>query len=397
MFFRKCSLSVFALLVIAFTGSPLHADLLGVDWIGQAWRIDQCTGESVLIGPTGFTGHNSLARDNEGTFFTTGTIEIGISADQCLLTINPDTGEATEVALLNLDAATEGTVRSLAFSPNGVLYATVRTPVSAGVANLYIIDAETGDTMLVGSTGQSGVQGLAFSEDGTLYGLGPLGRLGVIDASTGVWTAVSPTAPSNFVLQSIAFGPNEVLYACDNVFETLQVVDTTTGEATLIGEGHFGDLRGIEFIPGTQPDVPPPVVACQVNVPTLWSPNHEMVDVGMTFDVTESCGHTPKVEVFVLANETDRNASVNDVEFDAEMNLRLSAERNGNGTGRVYLIVVIATDLLGQSGIECCSVVVPHSQTEAAEDIVNNNAVLAELECLETLAPPEDYYLLGGF
>lgn len=389
-------LTVFALVLTAFLCRPIRADLLGVGG-SMVWRINQCTGESVQIGSTGYFGHNSLARDSQGNFLTTGLIEDDIFADQYLMTINPDTGEATPVALLDLDAAIEGTVRSMAFSPDGELYATVRTPFSAGVANLYIINPATGVTTLIGSTGQTQVQGLAFSDSGVLYALGFYGKLGTIDINTGALAYVTETSPFNPFFQSIAFAPNGVLYACDQVFESLNILDTATGVATLIGIGNFGDLRGIEFIPGTQPDVPPPAVVCQVGTATLWSPNREMVNVGLSIDVTESCGHAPKIKVYVLANETDRGRNIVDVQLDTEINLLLEADRNGKGAGRVYLIFVVATDVLGQVGVGCTTVVVPHNKSQVAEAVVNNNAVLAELECLERLAPPESYFLLGEF
>ena len=367
-----------------------RADLLAVDWFGNAWLIDECTGEALASTPTGFVQLNSLARNSQGEFFTVGSVEpFDIFAAQILLTIDPATGIATPVATIPLDVALEGTVRALAFSPEDVLYATVRTPFADGDALLYTIDVNTGETTLIGDSGTDHVQGLAFSENGILYGLDGLGRLGVIDVNVGTITAVGD-APRNRDLNSLGFGPAGTMYTAGNDFPELYTLNLQTGEATLVGTGAFSDLRGLEYIPGSSPIPVPPTVACSVATPTLSTPNGSLVDVGLRLDVQDDDDPDPIVAARVYSNE----AGAEDVEFSAD-GLALRAERLGGGAGRVYLIVVSATDHCGATGIDCCTVVVPHDSSAAAGSSIALDADLAELTCDTTGSPPEGYVLIG--
>ena len=75
--------------------------------------------------------------------------------------------------------------------------------------------------------------------------------------------------------------------------------------------------------------------------------------------------------------------------------LRLRSERIGNSNGRVYLIVVIATDESGNVGFDCCTVVVPKSKSKKALADVDDQALLAELFCLEFGEPPDGFVEVG--
>ncbi len=143
--------------------------------------------------------------------------------------------------------------------------------------------------------------------------------------------------------------------------------------------------------PATPNPNSPPQVACAVEADTLWSPDQRFVDVGLGFDVSDDADAAPAVNVFVYSNE----GGTDDVRFDAE-GLELRAERRGNGDGRVYLVVVVATDSAGATGFDCCTVVVPHDASEASETLVALEANDAESACHETGAPPEGYTFIGS-
>jgi hypothetical protein len=136
----------------------------------------------------------------------------------------------------------------------------------------------------------------------------------------------------------------------------------------------------------------PPEVACSLAVSTLLPANNEFVDVGLTYDVSDDGAAMPAVEVLVYSNESGQD----DAQLGAE-GLELRSKRRGNGSGRVYLIVVLATDAEGATGFDCCTVVVPHDASPAAECTVAAAADLAELVCHESGAPPEGYALIGSF
>ena len=244
----------------------------------------------------------------------------------------------------------------------------------------------TGDATLIGSTGTNTVQGMAFSPEGILYGLDGLARLGIIDVTDGTITPVGD-APQNFDLNSLGFRTDGVLYAAGNNLSELYTLNPDTGVATLVGTGEFSNLRGLDYIPGSS--TLPPRVACAVDVMTLDPPNGDMVDIGLKFDVRAGDDPSPSLSIAVFANEGDGD----DASFTVD-GLTLRAKRSGDGTGRVYLILVAAIDNEGQAGIDCCTVVVPHDSSTAALISVATEADLAELTCRETGLAPEGFMMI---
>jgi hypothetical protein len=76
--------------------------------------------------------------------------------------------------------------------------------------------------------------------------------------------------------------------------------------------------------------------------------------------------------------------------------LRLRSERKGDGDGRVYLIVVKATDVVGNVGFCCSTVVVPHDQSEASLASVQAQAAAAQAFCQANAGtPPPGYFVIG--
>jgi hypothetical protein len=162
-----------------------------------------------------------------------------------LITIDPATGKGTQVAILDFPVY-PASVRALAFSPGGVLYAVNCRP-GAGLQphDLYTINVATGVGTLIGHTGD-GVQGLAFSPGGVLYGWDVVLGLVTINTATGAATDVNPAIGGTGDIQSIIFGPDGKLYGGCNA---LYIIDPTTGAYTLVGSGGYSDVRGLEFAP----------------------------------------------------------------------------------------------------------------------------------------------------
>ena len=89
----------------------------------------------------------------------------------------------------------------------------------------------------------------------------------------------------------------------------------------------------------------------------LWPPNHKFVDVTVNYTVTEPCPFT--CVLTVSSNEPDEDEwNVVDAH-----EVQLRAERNGNGSGRVYTITITCTnDTNEKSFSETVTVLVPHDQ-----------------------------------
>jgi uncharacterized repeat protein (TIGR01451 family) len=111
---------------------------------------------------------------------------------------------------------------------------------------------------------------------------------------------------------------------------------------------------------------PPPVISnASVDRPVLWPPNHKMIDVMVSYDVTDNCGAIT-TELTVTSNEPVNDKGDGDTSPDWEVldehHVRLRAERSATGNGRIYTITITATDSAGGSSSQTVTVTVPHNQ-----------------------------------
>src|SRR5262249_8606294 len=131
-----------------------------------------------------------------------------------------------------------------------------------------------------------------------------------------------------------------------------------------------------------------PAVTCTVAQPLLWPPNHRLVNVGLSVKVSD-----PNATVTVQVYGND-GANPSDAADIAPGTLRLRADRQGSGSGRVYLIVVTATNS-GGTGFDVCTVVVPHARSPEALAAVHAAAAAAEAFYRQFRTAPPGFSLLG--
>jgi hypothetical protein len=125
-----------------------------------------------------------------------------------------------------------------------------------------------------------------------------------------------------------------------------------------------------------------PVVSCTTSIAALWPPNHKFVDVGLKITATDNCDSTPAFEVAGVTSD-EPTASIDgaggDIHApDAEVSgttVKLRAERSGILDGRVYRIVVKATDMAGNVGFGSCAVRVDHSQGNDVGGLLQGGAI----------------------
>jgi hypothetical protein len=148
-------------------------------------------------------------------------------------------------------------------------------------------------------------------------------------------------------------------------------------------------------------DTTPPELSCAVATPVLQQNNHTMVDVGLASRARDACEGELPVTISVFGDEDDEMQS-GDGNFspdakDIEVGLlRVRAERRGDADGRVYLILAEATDSSGNRGINCCTVVVPHSNAMKALQSAEAQAAAAQAFCLANGGtPPGGYFVVG--
>lgn len=165
-------------------------------------------------------------------------------------------------------------------------------------------------------------------------------------------------------------------------------------------------------------DTEPPEVTCTVDKEMLWAPNHKMTDVGLQITATDNEDEDLEITVEVYSNQDDyyedgaNNGNGNgngkvkgsgnfspDARWEEDNEkLYLRSERSGKDKsigGRVYLIIVTATDDAGNEGHDCCTVVIPHDRSPASVEQVKTEAEAAEAQCDTTGMPPMTYFRVG--
>ena len=146
-------------------------------------------------------------------------------------------------------------------------------------------------------------------------------------------------------------------------------------------------------------DTQAPVVNCSVTTALLWPPNSDLVNVGLTVSASDNDGQLPTLEIAVFSDEDDEGQAAMmspDARNVAPSTLRLRAERDGEGDGRVYVIRIKATDQSNNSSFSYCTVVVPKSQSKAHVGEVNAQAAAA-VAAFDANGdnPPAGFFLVG--
>jgi hypothetical protein len=116
-------------------------------------------------------------------------------------------------------------------------------------------------------------------------------------------------------------------------------------------------------------DTQPPQVALALSHQELWPPNHRLVTVTATVQVTDRCDPSASFQLLsVTSNERDDGQGDGDTSGDIQgvepgtpdTSFLLRAERSGAGSGRVYTVVYRARDGAGNVAPAVAVVRVPH-------------------------------------
>jgi hypothetical protein len=95
-----------------------------------------------------------------------------------------------------------------------------------------------------------------------------------------------------------------------------------------------------------------------------------MVNVTLSADVTDDCGGDPSPLTTIISVSSNEPAGSDAVAngqavITGDLALKLKAERNGNGNGRIYTITVQTTDSYGNIATGTVDVTVPHDQNHS--------------------------------
>lgn len=117
----------------------------------------------------------------------------------------------------------------------------------------------------------------------------------------------------------------------------------------------------------TASNPPPTITNATADPSVLWPPNHRMVDVTVSYDVTDNCPLPPNsCTLTVTSNEQvlghgSGHTSPDWIVLD-DHHVLLRAERDGGGNGRIYTTTITCTDSGGNSSNDQVEVTVPHDQ-----------------------------------
>lgn len=149
-------------------------------------------------------------------------------------------------------------------------------------------------------------------------------------------------------------------------------------------------------------DTVPPVLNSSVAMTLISSTNSNLFNVGLAASATDNSGDPVTIVVTVFGDEDDQTATLPGVVHSPDAKdiavgtLRLRGERVEANDGRVYLIIVTATDSNENVTRNYHTVVVPKNNKPA-----NVNAVQAEAAAAAAFAasnggtPPPGYFVIG--
>jgi len=132
--------------------------------------------------------------------------------------------------------------------------------------------------------------------------------------------------------------------------------------------GCAGSVAGTATLTVTGIVCPPPTLDwLTVSPDTLWPPNHKVVEVTLSGEVSNPCDAPVACAIASVTSsepEGGRGAghTAPDWEVTGPLSVRLRAERSGGGGGRVYTIAVQCSDGSGNVSTKAVVVTVPHSR-----------------------------------
>ena len=122
-----------------------------------------------------------------------------------------------------------------------------------------------------------------------------------------------------------------------------------------------------------------------------------MINVGLSASATDNCPFNGALQVSVFSDEDDGAAPHSPDALNIGVGtLRLRRERDGGSNGRVYLVVVKATDASGNTTASCSTVTVPLSNSSGDAASVASQASTASAFCSANGgAAPAGYFVVG--
>jgi uncharacterized repeat protein (TIGR01451 family) len=188
-------------------------------------------------------------------------------------------------------------------------------------------------------------------------------------SSTGGGVCGGSNNNRSITFASLASGQSETVTLVANVDCALadgsQISNTAT-VSSLTDDPNLMDNSATTTTTASNP--PPTITGATADPSVLWPPNHRMVNVTVSYDVTDNCPLPfGSCTLSVTSNEPvlahgSGHTSPDWIVVD-DHHVLLRAERQGNGNGRIYTTTITCTDSGGNSSDEQVEVVVPHNRS----------------------------------
>lgn len=169
-----------------------------------------------------------------------------------------------------------------------------------------------------------------------------------------------------------------------------------------IADGHGGfDTATVSITVTNVNDAP--VLTSSVAMSLISATNSNLFNVGLAANATDADGEAVTIQVTVFGDENDETPTLPGVVHSPDAKdiavgtLRLRGERVEANDGRVYLIIVTASDPSGGVTRNYLTVVVPKNNKKANIDLVNAQAAaaVAAAQANGNGTPPAGYFVIG--
>ena len=187
----------------------------------------------------------------------------------------------------------------------------------------------------------------------------------------------------------------------DGIISGAPALDYTGPDSFTYHASDGVDSSNIATVNITVNDTVGPYLTSTIGMPSLSVTNSNLVSVGLTATATDNGGGPVTIEVAVFGDEDDQTPTLGttvhspDARDIAPLTLRLRGERIEANDGRVYLIIVTATDNVGNVTRAYHTVVVPKNNKPANIDSVNAQAAAAKAYAMANGVPPPSYFVIG--
>lgn len=244
------------------------------------------------------------------------------------------------------------------------------------------------------------------ASDVTLIDNVPAGTGFVSRSGAAGWTCVDPPAgsagPVTCSIGSLAGGATATFVVETSVSCGVSSGTVITNTASVGAGTSDPDTANNSSTTSLTVSNPSPVVTAAVSTSVLTFVNNPpLVNVGLSATVNDG-GCAAIVSVEVHGDENDETPITRSQVFSPDARdiapgtLRLRAERVKGLDGRVYLIVVKATDAAGATGFATTTVVVPHKANAAGLSSVSAQAAAAKAYAdSHGGSPPSGFFVIG--